>query len=339
MSQAERRKRGAIHTPRAHARRRLALQRTNGTAQQRPTPEIDPPVPPSTGNAVAERGWRADPALAARVEETLATLTLKRRRFLLNYLENGNIRHAVMSAGYNCKSPQTASDVGNQIMADPYVQHAYQALLEARGLSGAKLDSIHAVHLSRHSSVDSGDRDRSLRALALVHKYGSATAALRAPAGAPPTGGRDGHGLADQLLDQMSATELKTFAETGRWPTRFRHYLVATQAPDALPAPDLPVLALPPDAPSPSPSPTEGIAPPSPDRVARENVHGGGRPMRGDRAVGGEPPSTHGAHAVAVPAYESCREEIARQEHELRRATHEPVDPAWREMALRDRRW
>jgi hypothetical protein len=42
---------------------------------------------------------------------------------------------------------------------------------------------------------------------------------------------------------------------------------------------------------------------------------------------------------VAVPGYESCREEIARQERELRRAIHEPVDPAWREMALRDRRW
>jgi hypothetical protein len=271
------------------------------------------------------------------VEETLATLTLKRRRFLLNYLENGNIRHAVMSAGYNCKSPQTASDVGNQIMADPYVQHAYQALLEARGLSGAKLDSIHAVHLGRHSGVDSGDRDRSLRALALARKYGSATAALRAPAGGAAAGAGGGRtSLADQLLDQMSATELKTYAETGRWPARFRHHLVATHDPVALPAPDLPVLARPPDAPSPSPSPAEGIAPPSEaDRVAREDVKSDVR----IRTVGREAPSTRGAAVVAVPGYESCRAEIARQERELRRATHEPIDPAWREMALRDRRW
>src|SRR5262245_63671415 len=83
------------------------------------------------------------------------------------YIETGNARQAVVEAGYNVKSPKTATEVGREILASVAVQHAYQALLEARGLSGAKLDQIHAVHLARHSSPDAGDRDRSLRAAEL----------------------------------------------------------------------------------------------------------------------------------------------------------------------------
>ena len=87
----------------------------------RSTPEAKLPSvePLPVENVVAEANWRTDPALAARVEETLSCLTLKRRRFLLNYLENGNARHSVMAAGYNCKSPQSATDVAKKLMADP----------------------------------------------------------------------------------------------------------------------------------------------------------------------------------------------------------------------------
>jgi Terminase small subunit len=104
--------------------------------------------------AVDRTGWLADPALAVQLEEALATLTLKRRRFLLNYLDSGNATRSALAAGYNCKDPRSASDVGREVLASPSVRHACRALLEARGLSGAKLDEIHALHLSRHTSPD-----------------------------------------------------------------------------------------------------------------------------------------------------------------------------------------
>src|SRR5262249_21623750 len=153
-------------TPRALARRKV-LEAKHGDSER----ENRRPVPLPARNALAQSGQHIDPALEAQVEETLSCLTLKRRRFLKAYIESGNQRRAVLAAGYDCKTPQTASAVAKEILADPYVQHAYQALLEARGLSGAKLDAIHALHLARHSSPDGGDRDRSLRALALARKY------------------------------------------------------------------------------------------------------------------------------------------------------------------------
>ena len=154
-------------------------------------------------------GWRADPELATQVEEALARVPLRRRRVLLGVLDGLTQRQAVINAGYHVGSPQSASQMAQQIMRDPAVQHAYQALLEARGLSGAKLDSIHALHLSRHSSPDSGDRDRSLRALNLAHKY----LVPRPSAGTKP--------VPEQLLDEMSPAELEQFAVHRKWPARF----------------------------------------------------------------------------------------------------------------------
>jgi hypothetical protein len=161
-------------------------------------------------DAPGDIGWHGDPALAVQLEEVLATLTLKRRRFLLNYLDSGNATKSALAAGYNCKDARSASDVGREILAAPAVQHAYQALMEASGLSTAKLTQVHALHLSRHSSPDGGDRDRSLRATALAYKY------LRpppAPAGTKP--------FLDQLLDEMTPDELRHLAASGLWPVRF----------------------------------------------------------------------------------------------------------------------
>src|SRR5262245_46282363 len=154
-------------------------------------------------------GWRTDPELATQVEEALARVPLRRRRVLLGVLDGLTQRQAVINAGYHVGSPQSASQMAQQIMRDPAVQHAYQALLEARGLSGAKLDSIHALHLSRHSSPDGGDRDRSLRALALARKY---------VVPRPPVGAKS---IADQLLDEMTSAELDRFATHREWPARF----------------------------------------------------------------------------------------------------------------------
>src|SRR5262245_50989440 len=103
--------------------------------------------------------WTIDPAVQAQIEETLSCLTLKRRRFLRNFLASGHVSDAVRHAGYNVTTAKSACEVGRQILRDPHVQYAYQALLEARGISAQKLDAIHALHLSRHSSPDGGDRD------------------------------------------------------------------------------------------------------------------------------------------------------------------------------------
>jgi hypothetical protein len=161
-------------------------------------------------DAPGDIGWRDDPGLAVQLEEVLATLTMKRRRFLLNYLDSGNATKSAFAAGYNCKDARSASDVGREILAAPAVQHAYQALMEASGLSTAKLTQVHALHLSRHSSPDGGDRDRSLRATALAYRY------LRPPPAATGT-----KPLAEQLLDEMTPEELRSLAASGRWPVRF----------------------------------------------------------------------------------------------------------------------
>jgi hypothetical protein len=144
------------------------------------------------------------------LEEVLASLTIKRRRFLRHYLATGNARQAVRAAGYNCTTPQSETSVAQEILENPLVQHAQRALLHAEGLSAAGLRQIHAIHLARHSSPDGGDRDRSLRATALAYKY------LRpppAPAGTKP--------LLETLFDEMTVEELRHFAASGLWPVRF----------------------------------------------------------------------------------------------------------------------
>jgi hypothetical protein len=156
------------------------------------------------------------------LEEVLASLTIKRRRFLRHYLATGNARQAVRAAGYNCTTPQSETSVAQEILEHPLVQHAQRALLHAEGLSGAGLRQIHAIHLARHSSPDGGDRDRSLRATALAYKY------LRpppAPAGTKP--------LPEQLLDEMTVEELRHFAASGRWPVRFASRLSDPRSADS----------------------------------------------------------------------------------------------------------
>jgi hypothetical protein len=201
------------------------------------------------------------------LEEVLASLTIKRRRFLRHYLATGNARQAVRAAGYNCTTPQSETSVAQEILEHPLVQHAQRALLHAEGLSAAGLRQIHAIHLARHSSPDGGDRDRSLRATALAYKY------LRpppAPAGTKP--------LPEQLLDEMTVEELRHFAASGLWPVRFAALLgqvpaaddrsgsgtgdapePSAEAPSA--EPDLTPRTAPPPEPSASPAPTAGSLP------------------------------------------------------------------------------
>jgi hypothetical protein len=185
---------------------RAAAARVARQAAATPSPNLPAgvTVPPA-----ASSSWRDDPALAVQVEEALATLTLKRRRFLLNYLESGNARRSVLTAGYNCTTAQSADEVAKEILATPNVQHAYQALLEAQGLGLGRLREIHALHLARHTSPDGGDRDRSLRALNLAYKH----VVPKPPVGAKP--------VLDEVLDEMTPAELERFATSREWPARF----------------------------------------------------------------------------------------------------------------------
>jgi hypothetical protein len=195
-------------------------------------------------------GWRADPELATQVEEALARVPLRRRRVVLGVLDGLTQRQAVINAGYRVGSPQSASQIGQQIMRDPVVQHAYQALLEARGLSGAKLDSIHALFLSRHSAVDGADRDRALRALGLARKY---------VVPRPPVGAKS---VPDAIIDEMSREEQERFATHRVWPDRFSHRLRAAGYEPRPRDTNTPTTAVAPDDPSGDEDPADAAAPP-----------------------------------------------------------------------------
>src|SRR5262249_47315704 len=152
------------------------------------------------------------------VVELLSTLTLKQRRYVIRVLETGNARRSVLDAGYRCKNLRTADDIARELMSNPRVQHAFQGIVEARGLGTAKLDQILALHASRHSSRNGGDRDRSLRATIATYKH-----VLPKPAA-------DAKSVPDTIIDEMTPEEQRRFAEHRIWPERFRNRLRATGA-------------------------------------------------------------------------------------------------------------
>jgi hypothetical protein len=263
------------------------------------------------------------PAEAARLTSIWGSLTVKRRRWLLAYLQTGNASEAARRT-YNVTTPNSAAQVGKELLEDPKVSYCVQALLEAEGVSPAKLRAIHAHHLAGFDSAEPGDRDRSLRATALAYKYVRPPQTARAGIAGRTTG---------DIFDGWTSAELAAFAERKIVPRRFASRFIANlthSEPSAIPPPAAKDVVR---APVADPRTAQGRA--ADDRVAPEDRQEAAH----TRTVGSEPRSTCGTPAVAAPGYESCREEIARQERELRRATHEPVDPAWRDMALRDRRW
>ena len=164
-----------------------------------------PAEPLPVEKALVDSAWHLDPKVAEQVEQTLPTLTLRRRRFLKHYLESGSIGGSVRQAGYNVTTSRSATEVGRSLLKDPRVEFCVQAILEAEGIgSGAKLRAIVGQHMARFDSTDGGDRDRSLRAASLVYKL---THRAASPA-ANRNGGAGGVGSMDYLLDQMSPAEL-----------------------------------------------------------------------------------------------------------------------------------
>jgi hypothetical protein len=270
-------------------------------------------------------GWHANPAIAAQVEETLSTLTVKRRRFLRDYLVRGNISDAVRRAGYNVTTVQSASQVGQEILRSPKVRFCVDAILEAEGLSGAKLRSILGHHLAGYDSIDAGDRDRSARVATMIYRHAR-------PKPLPGT-----QSPSDWLLDQMTAQELENLAEHRLWPARFARYLRATATTDP------PLLA-------PSDAPADGVRVPVAEAPAgaasRASVDDAplppddARPYH-DRAPVEAPEAAQavGRGAEPLSPFEHQRAALARQERELKAATSPPLDPALRTMAIRDRKW
>jgi hypothetical protein len=293
-----------------------------------------PAEPLPVEKALVDSAWHLDPKVTEQVEETLSTLTLRRRRFLKHYLESGSIGGSVRQAGYNVTTSRSATEVGRSLLKDPRVEFCVQAILEAEGIgSGAKLRSVIGQHMARFDSPDGGDRDRSLRAASLVYKL-----AHRA---VPPAANRNGYaggvGSVDYLLDQMSPAELERFADHRVWPARFARYLRATAATD-------PPLSATPDGPA------GGVQIPVPEAPAgaasRTSVDDAPLPSDDvhsyrDRAPIEAPEAARAAGRGAEPLspFEHHREALARAERELKAATAPPLDPELRSMAIRDRRW
>src|SRR5262245_20488786 len=74
------------------------------------------PAIPATAVPAA---WTGDAAVWEAVEESLSTLTVKRRRFLKNFLATGHIANSVHAAGYNVKDSGSANDVGRRAGTEP----------------------------------------------------------------------------------------------------------------------------------------------------------------------------------------------------------------------------
>src|SRR5262249_44280493 len=170
------------------------------------------PAGPPVEHALADPAWQLDPKMAEQLEETLATLTLKRRRFVKYVLARGStLAGAVREAGYNVSTVRSATEVGRELLRDPRVAFCVQAITEAEGLSGAKLRAVLGHHLAGYDSPDGGDRDRSARIAALIYKQ----ARPKPPDEASP----------GKLLDEIAGEELRRFAASGRWPARFAAHL------------------------------------------------------------------------------------------------------------------
>jgi hypothetical protein len=241
-------------------------------------------------------------AEAARLTSIWGSLTVKRRRWLLAYLQTGNASEAARRT-YNVTTRNSAAQVGKELLEDPKVSYCAQALLEAEGVCPAKLRAIHAHHLAGFDSPEPGDRDRSLRATALAYKYIRPPHTARAGMGGSATG---------DIFDGWTSAELAAFAERKVVPRRFASRFIANLA---HPEPD--------DEPHDVAEPDTAAAPSAPSPAAWRE----------------EAPSSSLEPRPATPAAEDARHEVARLERQLRDAQAPVLDPALRELAIRDRKW
>jgi hypothetical protein len=268
-------------------------------------------------------------------------LTIKQRKFVRALIETGSGGEAAMRS-YNCTNRNSARAVASETLANPNVRLAFEALLEANGLSNRKLRFIHAQHLAKFASANPTEQALSLKAVDMGYRVSGAYRAARE---------RVVQDIADPFHG-WTAEELDHFATTGTWPPRLytpdrvrrplTHVGVEPAAPASRAAATEPVVWAPgrgprqvtgrrpadpddaeqDDDPEDDPEPDAAAAPSAPSLPAR-------REETPSTLVSG--PTTRGA--------EHAREEVARLERQLRDAKEPVLDPMLREMATRDRRW
>jgi hypothetical protein len=107
-----------------------------------------------------------------------SALSVKQRRFVAEYVSSGNGTQAALAA-YDTEDPHTAHAIASENLRKPVIQDAVNELLDAEGLSDAKLLAIHAHYLSLCASADPRLKALGLKALDMAYKLKGAYAPER----------------------------------------------------------------------------------------------------------------------------------------------------------------
>jgi len=133
-------------------------------------------------------------------------LAVKQRRFVAEYVRTGNGTEAALAA-YDTTDRNTAHTVASETLRNPTVQVAMAELLDAGGLSDARLAAIHARYLTLADADDPRLKALGLKALDMAYKLKGAYAPERHRIEAAP-------GPDAQALDRV-ATVLREIACLG----------------------------------------------------------------------------------------------------------------------------
>jgi hypothetical protein len=98
-----------------------------------------------------------------------AGLTVKQRKFVAEYARLGNGTEAALAA-YDTADRNTARAIAAENLAKPAVQRAVGELLDAGGLSDAKLAEIHTSYLVLADADDPQLKALGLKALDMAYK-------------------------------------------------------------------------------------------------------------------------------------------------------------------------
>lgn len=149
----------------------------------------------------------------------MAKLNPRERRFVKRYVETGVAAEAARTA-FNPTTDASAAQLGHAVLKRAGVQAAVAALLDAEGISDARLREIHANLLALYADPDPRNKAIALRALDMAYKLTGKYAPEKHE-----------HTV---WLESMSMAECEHFARTGEWPARLRQGAIDVPA---LPAP------------------------------------------------------------------------------------------------------
>lgn len=320
---------------------------------------VDPAALPASGEPsladvlaqVSAQG--GDPRLLVDLQETFSCLSIRKQRTLLRFVATGNLA-AAGRAGHDVTTTQSAYEVARRDFTDPRMQYCLRAIQQAEHGNGTALATILAHHLAGFQGSE-GDKNRSAKVGLAIYRQ---TRPVPVPGTKP---------LAEQLLDEMSESELETFIQEKRWPERFKDRLQPSmfatmdvrhhhgRLPPEQSAQDpvnnhaarhrepqesrepldtvdtAPPRSAPPSSPSRAPSYGDYVAAPPPTTVHGERVY--------DPQATASTPSTGSINAPLLENYATAQREIALGEARLREARDPVVHPDLQRLALRDRRW